>query len=309
MLFLYSVLLLIPHLLALALCHDCLELFNHSTYSYGNHGQESSMYSEQHLHIIGSIQESVLVLKNGTCQLDIPYSWMINSGLLLKVVMTRKESISSLCSSLSYLYPNVDFLPCASVIKNVNTISLKNGFWVDMESNPVFIAFSISSGVVNETSASVYKNGTITTLQGSCFTYSDIHDDAHYVNVTVKRNGFHSQLHIEGVLEDSASSLTVVFPNGIYVSKDELNDLVENKIIPSFETYPQFVDIEAVSSNAYPFLLVISFPPSHVVSITIPIHMRYSFASSRYQFVTYSIESIAVFESCKHVFNTNQNDI
>lgn len=305
MVFLYSLLLLIPFLLAPGICHDCLDHFNHSTYYNGNHGQESSMYSEQHLSLLGSIQESVLLLKNSTCQLDIPYSWMINSGLLLKVVMTRKESVSSLCSSLSYLYPNVNFLPCSSALRSVYTVSLDDGFWIDVESNPVFIAFSISSGAVKETSASVYKNGAVTTLQGSCFPFGHIHDNRHFVNVIVNRNGFHNQLHVEGILQHNVSSLTIVFPNGVYVSKDELNDLVGKELIPSFETYPHFVDIEAVSSNAYPFLLVVSFLPSHIVNITIPIHMRYSFASRSCRFVTYSIESIAIFESGKHVFNTN----
>ena len=82
--------------------------------------------------------------------------------------------------------------------------------------------------------------------------------------------------------------------SGLGIDKDELYEKVSKGLLPSFETYPSFINIESPNEVSNPFLLVFSFSPTHQLNITIPIHLRYSFASNQFQTILYSIHTVFV---------------
>ena len=79
-------------------------------------------------------------------------------------------------------------------------------------------------------------------------------DQFHIIIQFPNRHGFHNVIQLIGMFSHSVSKLSILFPKGIYIDKDELYEKVSKGLLPSFETYPSLINIESPNEVSNPFI-------------------------------------------------------
>lgn len=256
-----------------------------TVFQYQNVSYPAKKYNLTGKNIVPAIQEATLIITSNRCHMKYPYMHILSNGIALRIVLTRFIPVTTFCDSLIQLFPDISFYPCINNPSSLFWVKLDQGFWVE-SSLPTFLLFHPVNNVILDSSFRVYANGHLFELEIQCneFSYQNpnedvLQQDTIYTRIVFpERRGFHNQILFSGVTTEKVSTLSIAFPSGIFVDMDSLSELVRKKVFPSFITYPSFIDIESPASQAAPFLLVLSFPPTRRIHITIPIHLRYSFA-------------------------------
>ena len=206
-----------------------------------------------------------------------------NNTVFLMILLKQPKEQFALYSVLVDLFPSVQFSVDSRGKTSDSVISLDEGYWIH---SSFFITCSCGSFYRNVLLWPVHK-GQWSQVRMKQANNSTLTLTLNYP----ERRGFHNQLQIRGI-SSNMTDILILCPKGMYVDKDGLYEQMRKNNFPSFTTYPSFIDIESSSSQATPFLLVLSFPPTSSVHFQIPVHLRYAFASEEVSSNDYAIHTM-----------------
>ena len=256
------------------------KMMNISLFKYKN---DNKTYGYHHLDMSSSIL-------NKTYLSDLLSDLLLNESNQLKNNLSSQQLGKTHCKPLILIFPN-------TTNNNYNSI---HQFFTSYSCSYYFVINSMNSSIIpifnhNQNGSIQYyqqlSTSTISTISSLLQKYND---QFQIIIQFPNRHGFHNVIQLIGMFSHLVSKLSIIFPKGIYIDKDELYEKVSKGLLPSFETYPSFINIESPNEVSNPFLLVFSFSPTHQLNITIPIHLRYSFASNQFQTILYSIHTVFV---------------
>lgn len=236
----------------------------------------------------GLVSFSFLYANSDRCGYTDRFS-VIGHGMQLQITWNTKRDVHALCSILEQFFPFLSFQQCnegegdgmdlLQLIEFSDSASYSILLVDTNQTIPLSSLFPIPA--LHDVSLHmVYSSSTVSTVISTC----SLQPTRLPLRLQFpERHGYHNTLllPVEEGMKDATLLLTL--PRGVYCDLDELQEWVEKKQLPPFQSIPSRIDCEAPFRSSHPSLLLFSlssFPSSSASSSTpshllhIPFHLR-----------------------------------
>lgn len=234
----------------------------------------------------GLVSFSFLYANSDRCGYTDRFS-VIGHGIQLRITWNTKRDMRALCSTLKQFSPFLCFQQCnegggdgMDLLQRIDFSDSTSYSILLIDTNrtiPLSSLFPIPA--LHDVSLHmVYSSATVSTVISTC------HLQPTRLPLRLQfpeRHGYHNTLllPIEEGMKDA--TILITLPRGVYCDLDELQEWVEKKQLPSFQSIPSRIDCEAPFHSSHPSLLF--FPLSSFSSssaffssslLHIPFHLR-----------------------------------
>ena len=211
----------------------------------------------------GLVSFSFLYANSDRCGYTDRFS-VIGHGVQLRITWNTKRDMYTLCSTLKQFVPFLSFQQCnesegngMDLLQRIEFSDSASYSILLIDTNqtiPLSSLFPIPA--LHDVSLHmVYSSSTVSTVISTC----SLQPTRLPLRLQFpERHGYHNTLllPIEEGMKDA--TLLITLPRGVYCDLDELQEWVEKKQLPPFQSIPSRIDCEAPFRSSHPSLLFFS---------------------------------------------------
>lgn len=211
----------------------------------------------------GLVSFSFLYANSDRCGYTDRFS-VIGHGVQLRITWNTKRDVHALCSTIKQFFPFLSFQQCnegggdgMDLLQRIEFSDSASYSILLIDTNqtiPLSSLFPIPA--LHDVSLHmVYSSSTVSTVISTC----SLQPTRLPLRLQFpERHGYHNTLllPIEEGMKDA--TLLITLPRGVYCDLDELQEWVEKKQLPPFQSIPSRIDCEAPFRSSHPSLLFFS---------------------------------------------------
>ena len=211
----------------------------------------------------GLVSFSFLYVNSDRCGYTDRFS-VIGHGVQLRITWNTKRDVHALCSTIKQFFPFLSFQQCnegggdgMDLLQRIEFSDSASYSILLIDTNqtiPLSSLFPIPA--LHDVSLHmVYSSSTVSTVISTC----SLQPTRLPLRLQFpERHGYHNTLllPIEEGMKDA--TLLITLPRGVYCDLDELQEWVEKKQLPPFQSIPSRIDCEAPFRSSHPSLLFFS---------------------------------------------------